>query len=59
MVHDLEYMSWVMMETLRMQPPATSTTTSILAKDAKVGDLYLKKGDEFMVNLVALAHHGV
>lgn len=58
MIHDLEYMNWVMMEALRMQPPASNTTNLVLAKDAKVGDLYLKKGDEFMVNITALSHNG-
>jgi cytochrome P450 len=57
MIHDLEYMNWVMMETLRMQPPAPNTTSLILSKDAKVGDLYLKKGDEFMVNFNALSYN--
>jgi cytochrome P450 len=56
MIHDLEYMNWSMMESLRIQPAGSVTTNLILTKDAKVGELYLKKGDEFMVNLVSLAH---
>jgi len=58
MIHDLEYMNWAMMETLRIQPPASVTSTLILSQDAKVGDLNLKKGEEFMVNLTGLAHNG-
>ena len=54
-IHDLEYMNWVMMETLRMQPPTLTTTSIHLTQDAKVGDLYLKKGDEVSVNLNALS----
>lgn len=37
-----------------MQPPAPNSTNLILSQDAKVGDLYLKEGDEFMVNFEAL-----
>ena len=55
--HDLEYMSWVMMETLRIQGPAPVTTTLVMTKDAQVGNLNLKKNDEFMVNIHSLHHN--
>jgi cytochrome P450 len=56
-LHDLEYMSWVMMETLRIQAPGPVTATLVLTKDTKVGNLNLKKNDEFMVNMHALHHN--
>jgi len=57
-IHDFEYLNYVMMESLRIQPPAPFTSSFILKQDAKVGDLHLKKDDEFMVNLVALSLNG-
>ena len=58
MIHDLEYTNWVMMETLRTQNSVSMTSTLILSQDAKVGDLYLKKDDEFMIVVTALAYNG-
>lgn len=48
-VHDLEYLNWVVMETLRMQTPASSTSFFEFTQDTKIDGLRVRKGDEFMI----------
>ena len=46
-----------MMETLRIQPPLATTSNFMLKRDAKVGDLNIRKGDEFMVQQHGVMHN--
>ena len=49
----MEYLSWVLMEALRIQSPATTTTYLHLTQDATIGGINIRKGDIFQINLYA------
>ena len=46
-VGKLDYLSWVVLETLRIQSPATATTFFEFTQDTKVCGVDCRKGDEF------------
>lgn len=48
-VADLEYLHWSIMESLRMQVPVVSTSFFEFTRDTTIGDLNVRKGDEFMI----------
>ena len=52
--HDLEYLSWVIMETMRIQAPAPNSSFRHLTQDAKIGGISVRKGDIFMLDFYAL-----
>ena len=51
---DCDYLSWFISEILRIQPPINGTAYLNLSQDTKVGDLTIRKGDEFMIDIQAL-----
>ena len=55
---NLEFLNWVVCETLRFQSPATSTSIYIFTQDTKIGNLRVRKGDEFMIKLDGLHFNG-
>ena len=52
--HELEYLTWVIQEALRIQPPADYTSDLCFSKDVKVGNLNIRKGDEFQIYISGL-----
>ena len=46
-----------MLETLRIQSPVPTTTYTELIKDAKIGDINMRKGDKFTVTIHALHYN--
>lgn len=54
---DLEYTSWVMMEALRLCPPAASPGQMTCRKALKIGNYNFEKGDNFVINITALGHN--
>ena len=49
-LQDMNYLSWVIMETLRIQSPTFSTSYLMLTQDAIIGNINIRKGDTFIVN---------
>lgn len=54
MFQELEYLSCVVNEALRYEPPASSATPIFLLEDAKLGDYQFKKGDLIANNIYGL-----
>lgn len=54
---DLEFTGWVMMESLRIAPPALSPSMMTLRKPCKVGGYNFEAGDNFTINITALGHN--
>ena len=52
-------MRYVIMEGLRMSPPQGGTSWLSMIRDAKIGDMIIKKGDIFEVNFTALHYDKV
>jgi len=53
-MHDLEYLSLVMMESLRINSPAAMTSWLHLTQDASLGGINVGKGDIIMIDFYAL-----
>ena len=56
-VGDLEYLSWVIKEALRMQPPVPCTTRLICSEDVKVGKYNIMKDSQFQINIQGLHYN--
>ena len=54
MAQELDYLTWVMMESLRFQAPLLNTSFSELNKDTKLGPYTVKAGDTITINLYGL-----
>ena len=53
--YDLTYMGYVMMEALRLNPPAPTTSMYEFERDTKLGGrLNVKAGENILVNMIAL-----
>ena len=50
-VNRLEYTNWLVLETLRIQSPASATTFLNFKEDTKVGGINFRQGDEFCTRL--------
>ena len=48
-VADLEYLSWVVQEALRIRTPILGTSFLHLTEDATIGNIRIRKGDPFQV----------
>ena len=46
-VADLEYLSWVIQEALRIRTPILGTSFLHLTEDATIGKIRIRKGDPF------------
>ena len=55
-INDLEYLSWVLMEALRIQSPFDSIIPLHLTQDAKIGGIEMRKGDEFRIDIHSIHH---
>ena len=55
---NLEFLNWVVCETLRFQSPASSTSFYEFTQDTKIGNFRVRKGDEFTISLNGLHHNG-
>jgi len=55
---NLEFLNWVVCETLRFQGPASNTSFYEFTQDTKIGHLKVRKGDEFTVILNGLHYNG-
>ena len=53
-LHDMDYVTWVVMEGLRWQAPNVSTSWLFMTQDTKVGQVTFKKGDIFNVDMNAI-----
>ena len=53
-LHDLEYLSWVVMEGLRWQAPNVQTSWLFMDRDTKIGDINVRKGDAFNIDFDAI-----
>ena len=56
--YEMEYLNWVIMETLRMQSAGTNTSYFEFTHDTIIGNMKVRKGDEFMISLNALHYNG-
>ena len=55
-INEMPFLSMVMNEALRMEPPVGNGSASTLSQDCKIGKYHVKAGDQVQINIHGMHH---